>query len=312
MRSRWLPVLAVVVVAGLFGLVALLGRRPAPRPTPSRIARPAPAQPAKPAPATPQPPPAPAPDYEPLRQQLSAYLATRAARYGVYFKDLRSGKAIGINENEAFPAASCIKAPLVLYLNQLVANGRESMDTRVVYRKAAHYTGGAGILHMAASEGDSYSLRVLSNLAITISDNVATWMLLDHLGRENFKAFLRSIGGTTVYPGDENRSTARDMATYMQAILDFAQRHPALGERLLDDMSHPIYHVGLPGELPPSVRVAHKEGDLAGVSDDVGIVFAKRPFIFAVLSEGQPDPLAGFPEIARLTRIAYDYQQGLE
>ncbi len=129
--------------------------------------------------------------------------------------------------------------------------------------------------------------------------------------RENFAAFLRSLGGRTVYPGGENLSTARDMAIYLQAILDFAKEQPALGERLLDDLAHSIYHVGLPGELPPSVRVAHKEGDLLGVTGDVGVVFAERPFIFTVLSDGQPDPLAGFKEIAHLTRLAYDYQNQL-
>lgn len=307
MRFRWwAPIVAATVALGLLGILGRLEfrPRPTPRPGPARQA------PVRPAPVQPRPP-EPAPDYEPLRQELAAYLATRQARYGLYFKDLRSGKAFGINEEHPFPAASTIKAPLVLYLNQLVADGKESFDTRITYRPEAHYQTGAGILHMAATPGDSYSLRVLANLAITISDNVATRMLLDRLGRDNFAAFLWRLGGKTVYPGGENVSTARDMAVYMQAILDFAERYPALGGRLLDDLAHPIYHVGLPGELPASVRVAHKEGDLPGVSDDVGVVYADRPFIFTVLSENQPDPLAGFREIARLTRIAYDFQQRL-
>ncbi|MGE5552514.1 MAG: serine hydrolase [Betaproteobacteria bacterium] len=308
MRPRWWLAAAAVLVLALVGIVGLLAqRRTIPQPQPSR---PAPSRPRRlGSPAKPAPPPAP--DYAPLRQQLQAYLATRQASYSVYFKDLRSGAAFGINEEVPRPAASCIKAPLILYLNQLVAEGRESFDTRLIYRSAEHYQTGAGVLHMVASDGDAYSLRVLANLAITISDNVATCMLLDHLGRENFAAFLRSLGGRTVYPGGNNLSTARDMAIYMEAILDFAKKQPALGGRLLDDMSHSIYHVGLPGELPPAVWVAHKEGDLSGVTDDVGVVFAERPFIFTVLSEGQPDPLAGFKEIAHLTRIAYDYQQSL-
>ncbi|MDI6871068.1 MAG: class A beta-lactamase-related serine hydrolase [Bacillota bacterium] len=305
-RFRWWLAVAVVLVAGLIWIEGLIERRPAPRPAP-RPSRLAPARPQPPRPA----PAAPSPDYGPLRERLRAYLATRPARYSVYFKDLTSGASFGIDEYRPVHAASTVKVPIVLYLNTLVAEGKASWDTRLTYRAADHYQTGAGILHMVAADGDTYSLRVLANLAITISDNVATRMLLEYLGRENVAAFMRRLGGTTVYPGGENLSTARDMAIYVEAVLDFAKKNPALGERLLDDLAHSIYHVGLPGELPPSVRVAHKEGDVTGVSDDVGVVFAKRPFIFTVLSDGQADPLAGFKEIARLTRIAYDYQNQL-
>jgi beta-lactamase class A len=297
-------------MVGLLLVAVSVERRIPPLPRPGRPApaRPRPSAPAQPAPATPV---APAPDYAPLRQQLQAYLATRPASYSLYFKDLRSGAAFGIAEEVPRPAASCVKVPLVLYLYQLMANGQESFGTRLTYQRNRHYQTGAGILHMAAADGDTYSLGVLSNLVITVSDNVAWRMLEDHLGKENIAAFMRDLGGRTVYPGGKNLSTARDMAVYVQAVLDFARRHPDLGGRLLDHLAHSIYHLGLPGELPPSVRVAHKEGDLTGVSADIGAVYARRPFIFVVLSEGQPDPLAGFSEIAHLTRIAYDYQNQL-
>lgn len=298
-----------VVLIGIAWAVGLRERSQVPRPAP----RPAPAREGQPAPVKPSPArlAEPVPDYTPLRRQLESYIDTRQGHYTVYFKDLRSGAAFGIDEDRPVAAASTVKVPLVLYLYQLIAEGRESFDTRLTYRRDRHYQTGAGILHMVASDGETYSIGVLSNLIITISDNVAWRMLEDHLGKGNIAAFMRNLGGRTVYPGGENVSTARDMAVYVQAVLDFAQRHPDLGGRLLDHMAHSIYHVGLPGELPPSLRVAHKEGDLAGVSDDIGVVYAKRPFIFAVLSDNQPDPLAGFREIAHLTRIVHDYQQSL-
>lgn len=96
-----------------------------------------------------------------------------------------------------------------------------------------------------------------------------------------------------------------------RAAGNLAAERPEVGRRMLDDMAHPIYHVGLPGELPPQVTVAHKDGDVSGVANDVGVVYGSRPFTLVVLSKDIPDPDAGFADIARVSRIVYDYQERL-
>jgi len=251
------------------------------------------------------------PDYTPLKAELEAYIKSQPATYGVYFRDLKTGMGFGINEYEPITAASTVKVPAVLYLNRLVAEGKASWDDRVVYNSATDYQDGAGILQFAARDGDSYSLRTLANLAITISDNVAYRMLVRHLGKDNIAEFMRELGGEMVFPGGQNITCAKDMAAYIQGVLDFDRSHPDLGSRLLDDMAHPIYHVGLPGKLPPQVTVAHKEGDISGVANDVGIVFANRPYILVVLSKDVPDIDQGFATIAEISRIVYDYQNSV-
>lgn len=250
----------------------------------------------------------PAPDYGPLQEQLEGYTAACGGEYGIYFLDLSSGAEFAINGDKPFPAASTVKVPAVLYLNKLVAEGRLHWDDRIAYDSSLDYEGGAGILQFSARDGDTYSLRVLANLSITISDNIAYRMLLRLLGEDNLAAFMRELGGETVFPGGENITTARDMGKYLKAVLDFSRKYPAPGERLLDDMANPIYHVGLPGKLPPQVKVAHKEGDVWGVANDAGIIFARRPYILVVLSSGETDVDAGFARIADISKIVYDYQ----
>lgn len=251
------------------------------------------------------------PDYRPLKAGLETYIGSQPAVYGVYFRDLKSGTSFGINEREPITAASTVKVPVVLYLNHLVAEGHASWDDRVVYNSATDYQDGAGILQFSARDGDSYSLRTLANLAITISDNVAYRMLVRHLGKDNIAAFMRGLGGEIVFPDGQNVTCAKDMAAYIQGVLEFERAHPDLGSRLLDDMAHPIYHVGLPGKLPPQVVVAHKEGDVSGVANDVGVVFARRPYILVVLSKNVPDIDQGFATIAEISRMVYDYQNSV-
>ncbi len=251
------------------------------------------------------------PDYAPLEAELRELIATYDATYGICFRDLESGAGFGINEREPITAASTVKVPVVLYLNTLVARGRAKWSDRVAYDAALDYQDGAGVLQFTAKDGATYSLRILANLAITVSDNIAYRMILRHLGKDNVAAFMRGLGGEVVFPDGWNVSCARDMVLYVQAVLDFARAHPDLGQRLLDDMAHSIYHVGLPGLLPPDLTVAHKEGDVTGIANDVGVVLGSRPYILAVLSRGVSDIDEGFARIAEISRVVYDYQSSI-
>lgn len=249
-------------------------------------------------------------DYAQLKEELETVVREwNDATYGVFFKDLESGDSFGINENEPITAASTVKLPVVLYLNELIASGELDWDNKVKYDSATDWQDGAGILQFTARDKDAFSLRVLANLAITISDNIAYKMLTRHLGRENVINFMEGLGGKIVFPEGRNITCARDMGLYVEAVMTFAKTHPDLGSRLLDDMSHPIYHVGIPGNLPDEVIVAHKEGDVSGVANDVGIVFQDKPYILVVLSKGVSDIDEGFARIARISKIVYDYQE---
>jgi beta-lactamase class A len=252
------------------------------------------------------------PDYEPLKKQLESYLATKAATYGIYFKDLNTGTTWGINDLTPIPAASTIKVPYVLYLNEQVAAGRLEMEQRIAYDSNTDYAGGSGYLKETAADGDRFTLRVLSNLAITLSDNVAYKMIKRVVGEENVLGYMKSLGGTTIGSDGQNNTTARDMAAYMEGVLNFARRNPALGNRLIDDLANSIWHYGLPGKLPDNVRVAHKEGDLPGVSNDVGIVFASRPYIISILSMNQSNVEQGFADISEINRMIYEYQEKMQ
>ncbi len=243
-----------------------------------------------------------------MDRRLRSFLADKQGRFGIYFEDLVTGESYGLDDSKPLPAASVVKVPIVLYLYQRVADGHVNLDRRVAYQAETDYEGGDGVLRHVAREGDTYSLRVLANLAITISDNIATRMLIRYLGKRNIIQFMRSIGCTTVYPGGDNIASARDAGTYVKAALRFAEKHQELGRLFLDDLANSIYHVGLPGGVPAQVVVAHKEGSLDDVANDAGVVFAARPFVLAVFSADIQDVDQGFLDIAAITRIVYESQ----
>ncbi len=251
------------------------------------------------------------PSYAELKDELQDYVSGLGGQWGIFFKDLTSGKTFGINEDLPVPAASTVKVPVVLYVANLVSQGKLSWNERLTYNSDRDWRGGAGSLQFTAKDGDSFSMRELAEKAIVESDNVAWKMLERRLGVGNIAGFMRTLGGTVVYPGGQNISTARDMATYMEAALNFA-RSNAEGEKLMYDLSHTIWNTGLNRFIGDRVEVGHKEGDITGVADDVGIIYADRPYILSIMSKGHDDVELGFEYIGRISQIVYDYQVGLE
>ena len=249
------------------------------------------------------------PDYAPLEARLREFLSAQPEEWGVYFKDLVSGDTFGINENVQIPAASTVKVAVVLYASQLVHEGKLSWNERLIYSSERDWRSGAGTLQFTAKDGDTFSIRELAEKAIRDSDNVAWKMLERRLGKQNIIEFMRRIGGTVVYPGGQNISTPKDNATYMEAALNFARQSPE-GQKLIFDLAHTVWNTGL-NRYITEVPVAHKEGDITGVADDVGIVFSDFPYILSVMSRGHEDVEAGFEKIGQISRLVYDYQQSL-
>ncbi|QUL98716.1 MAG: serine hydrolase [Candidatus Fermentithermobacillus carboniphilus] len=255
------------------------------------------------------------PDYEPLEKQLEVYIEdlnkATGQEWGIYFEDLTSGKTFGVNPDLWVPAASTVKVPVVLYASYLVSQGQISWDERLTYIASRDWRSGAGSLQFTAKDYDTFTIRELCEKAIVESDNVAWKMLERRLGKENIARFMADLGGTVVYPDGQNVSTPRDMATYMKAALLFANENPE-GEKLMYDLAHTIWNTGLNRFIASKVVVAHKEGDVAGVANDVGVVYAGHPYIVAIMSKGHHDVEAGFEEIGRISKIIYEYQVNLE
>ncbi len=250
------------------------------------------------------------PTYTALKADLVEYLDGVDGEWSIYFKDLDSGKTFGISPDEPIPAASTVKVPVVLYASRLASQGKLSWDEQLTYVASRDYRTGSGSLQYTAEDGDKFTIRQLCDLAIVESDNVAWKMLERRLGVDNIAAFMEQLGGETVYPDGQNVSTARDMVAYMQAALSFGQKDSG-GKQLLYDLAHTIWNTGLNRFIAGEVTVAHKEGDVNGVSNDVGVVYADHPYVVAVMSKGQDDVEAGFQRIGEISRLIYQYQESL-
>lgn len=157
--------------------------------------------------------------------------------------DLTSGGHIGRDEDDVMPAASLIKVPILIGLYQAVYEGRLSLDDRIRLRDEHRFPGSGVLQHMAS--GAELSVRDAAVLMIIISDNTASNMVADLVGRDFINQQQRRMGleKTTVFERwseklvglDVRRiwvSTAREMTRNFELIA----RHEAVSEEASEDM----------------------------------------------------------------------------
>lgn len=242
-------------------------------------------------------------DINELEKELRAYIAGFKGQYGIYYINLISGEEFGINDTDEYIAASTVKIPLNLFLYKKIKEGSVNPDDTMTYLES-DYEGGTGSIQYK-SFGTKYTIRELSKLSIEVSDNVATNMLLRLLGRENLKAYMRSLGGIVV-DDEKNISCPRDMALYMKKVYEFCEEDSELGRELMGFFENTVFNDRIPKLLPENIKVAHKIGTQVAALHDVGIVYASRPYILAVMSKGI-DESQGNDVIANISKKVYDF-----
>ena len=245
-------------------------------------------------------------DYRPLQEDLRHFLSMQAGDYGFFLIDLRSGKTAGINDRTVFYAASTFKVPMTLYVYRRVAAG-DLNHAMLLEMQPEHMEGGTGSLQFSPA-GTKKSVTDLVRYTIVYSDNVATNMLLEHVGIRAVKDYMTRLGGTVV-KYEENETSPRDMALYMREVVRFAGDSP-WGEKLLDHLRNTIYTDRIPHPLP-DVPVAAKIGNwpITGTYNDVAYVeHPKRPYILAVFSTHTPDYDSAVLSIREVSRRVFDYQ----
>lgn len=125
--------------------------------------------------------------------RLRELAAGTSGALGVSALDLTSGERFAINENLVFPQASAIKVPVLMEVYKQAHEGKFSLtDLRRLDKE--HKAGGSGVLQELGDGTSQLSIRDLGVLMILVSDNTATNMLIDLVGKENINRTMASLG----------------------------------------------------------------------------------------------------------------------
>ena len=240
----------------------------------------------------------------------------------IYFKDLTSGETFSYNADEPMSAASVIKLTVMAELFRQIDAGIISREQKLVV-KDENRVPICGVLTLMHT-GMEVTPIDLCWLMITISDNMATNMLIDLLGIDNIQANNERLGLTGCKLSRklfEKRPEFRGLRNYISGdgigkLLEMLYKGEVVSEQASKEMVNMMLHQQctnkIPLLLPGEGRAAHKTGEDSGITHDTGILFAKKPFVVCFCNWQLPEGDEGKMnvQIGQITRELWDAMGG--
>jgi beta-lactamase class A len=272
-----------------------------------------------------------------MTAELKGTIDTRIAQtdaevVGVYFLDLDGGDSVLIGADARMHAASTMKVPVMIQLYRDRDAGLLSLDDSMTITATFRSIVDGSPYELGAPDdsdttlyrrvGEQESVGRLLELAITVSSNLATNMLIELVGADRVRETMRELGADSISvlrgvedikayrAGRSNTTTARDEGIVYRAIAEDRAASPESCGEMIEVLLRQEFNEGIPAGLPPSARVAHKTGWVPGlVRHDNGVVFLEggERYVLAVLTKSElgTEPINDL--IADISRMVHDH-----
>lgn len=218
-----------------------------------------------------------------LAETVQNQLKDIEGSYAVVVKNLGTGENYSFNEHQSYYSASLYKLWVMAAIFQEVQKGNLQEDADLD--------------------------ETLSQM-ITASDNYAAQLLVDKIGLDNLASFSKSSGfleSTIGGDSDTPDTTASDVELFFEKLYKGKLASKKYTQKMLDLLKKQTINNKLPKELPDSVIVAHKTGDLENVSNDAGIIYTTKGNYILVIMSSTPDINSSQKRIADISKAVYDY-----
>ena len=275
---------------------------------------------------------APAASADSLAEQIQARIARLpGAEVGLAYHKLGTGDSLYLDADKSFHAASTMKVPIMIQLFRRVDSGGLSLDyPLLLVNEFGSIVDGSSYSLDAGVDSDSslYKLvgtrvpvRDLITHMITRSSNLATNSLVALANAAAAESTMRALGAMKIRvlrgvedqkafdAGLNNTTTARDLSIILSAIQENTAASPKSCAAMRDVLLEQEFNTGIPAELPPGTRVAHKTGWITGITHDASIVYPEHgpTYVLVVLTKGIEDEPTAQKLIADLSRIVYEH-----
>lgn len=249
-------------------------------------------------------------------ERLEAYIKEKqhgSAAVSVYCRPLAEQDAF-VYRDRVMPSASLIKVPIMACAFRMEKAGHLSFD-----RMCSVYGGVEGGSFYYLPEGTDVSVYTLLLHMIAESDNTCTNMLIDMLGFDavneeierqdmvHTKLQRKMMDFAAARSGKENLTSPGDMGLLFSRLASGtcidAERDRAMRRILAQQEDNCI----LPAQIPNTVPVEHKTGELDGIYHDCGIVWkAEQPYVCCLMADGICSEAQAVYDLSYLARFLYD------
>jgi beta-lactamase class A len=219
-----------------------------------------------------------------------------------------------------FPPASTLKIPVMVEIYRKVDAGEFSLDEPWTLADEDRVMGSGVLTHMRSGAAITY--EDLMYLMVSISDNLATDVLINKAGLEAVNRTMADLGMKNSHLGgtirmlfdgtaEPSAATPNDYAGAIAAILDghaaSAASCEAMTKMLEKQQNHRRIARYLPPQMPLSseIRFGSKTGTTRGVCNEAGFVMGPNGrLVIAVYTENYPDTHTGEQVIGEIARAA--------
>lgn len=257
---------------------------------------------------------------EELRTILLQELAGCNGRASLFLEI--EGEMIEFNSNEVYQSASLIKLPILFEALRQMETGQLQKESQLPIEEGDKI-GDTGVLQ--AMKVKQLPVVDLMSLMIIVSDNSATNLMIDLLGKDSINATLSRLGMShsilqrkmldfsAIQSGLDNYTSAADIGLCLKE---------GVNGDLLNQDSKSIFHAFLlqqqfKEKLPlymddTLLKIGNKTGELPGVEHDCGIIaYGENEAIIVVLIDELSDPQSGKSTIQQIGKHINSFITGL-
>ncbi len=251
-----------------------------------------------------------------LRQKIEQELAQYPQHFKphLYYLNLQDYSYVNINGDDAVPAASVIKLPILLAYFRQIDQGKMTPFTHLMYEDYVQASG-SGYLQYQPT-GQPLLAKDVATMMIQSSDNTCTNMLIYNLGgsadlnhyfaemglnRTRIQNWLPDLTGTNVI---SMQDMAKVLYNLKQGDVLSTESHSAASEILRGTHNRRL----LPALLPPEVMIEHKTGDIGTSLGNSGLITLPdgQRYIIAMQVERPFNDYTARDIIQRVSRVVYD------
>ena len=253
------------------------------------------------------------------------------ADVAVAVRDLGSARALSIQGDSVFHAASTMKVPVLIDLMREIDAGRLSLDQPLLLVNSFHSIVDGSPYQLSSADdsdstvvqriGDFVPIRWLAERMITHSSNLATNALIAILDPVRATSTMTDFGarrtvvlrgvedGKAYEAGRNNVVTADDLAAILTALEQGRSASRESTQFMRRTLLAQAFNDQIPAGLPPGTPVAHKTGNITATLHDAAIVYPPggSPFVLVVLTRGIPDREAAEVLSADIATIVWEW-----
>lgn len=269
-----------------------------------------------------------------VRVLLDTAASPPEATVSVWLGDLDGRVLLARAADAVHYAASTMKLPLVVAAYRLHGRGALDLDAPVPVHNSFASAADGSPFSLDQTEdqddetwdriGDVCTLRVLAEHALVKSGNLATDLVLEHVGAHEVAAVLADAGcspRTRIPRGIEdlaaaraglnNLVTAEDLGRVLVGVAARTLASPSACAEVEEVLRRQEHRDGIPAGLPPQVHVANKTGWVEGITHDMALVRPDHgtPFVLVVLTTVDVPEADGQELIADVSRIVWEGTQ---